>query len=202
MKSIFSRFSRQHQIWAALFIGFISCVSPAMADVYNFSFTDLSSQSLVGGGTFSFDGSAGFGTFPLSSLPNFDFNFNIGPSHFTTDELVTWPDNVAVLFSNQNVYFSGLDSSGLNDQIIEFVGPDNDALYFFTPNGNPFFAAQDSSGQEYFGTYAVAPEPGSGLMMAVLPLAFITWRFSLRRQVQKVPVRSRLRSAGVKCSIA
>lgn len=178
---LFNNIRSVYGIRAVLLVASMAGALPIRADVYPLTFNEFETEQQVGSGVFSFNGHASNGTFELNNLPNFNFDFTLGSSNFTTEELQTPISDIAVLLSNGSVYFSSVDTSGPAGASVEFNGPNNQLL-LFTPEGNSAFVAIDSSGFAYLGTYSAAPEPGYGLIIAGLALVFVPWRFAIRRR--------------------
>ena len=140
------------------------------AESFSVQFTDSFSPggAIIGTGTLSFDGVYGDGTYLISSLTNFDVNFTIGGTTFTTANIDTSNQayqEVVIYNGGTEFYF---DSAGSNygttySGSVDFTGP---ASYSLTTEPNGFgptpldlYHASTADGS-YFGTYEeVTPEP-------------------------------------------
>jgi hypothetical protein len=159
-------------ISVALATATIALPFKAEALTFNFEFdntpdgTGTVTPPFVGTGTFSFDGDPGDGDFALTSLPNFNFSFNIGANTFTNANIATPVANVlvriATVGSDRFVNFGG-SGGGPNNGSIDFSGP---GILTFQPNfGSLYFSAP------FFGTYQgiavtdtpAVPEPATVL---------------------------------------
>lgn len=128
--------------------------APAHALSFDFLFDNSPDGTLtppiVGTGTFSFDGDPGLRDFALTSLPNFNFLFDIDTSSFSNADSVTPLDNVLVRISQIGSDFSvsfGGSQGGPNNGSIDFNNagdvlsfqPDFGNLYFSNPTEGQFF---------------------------------------------------------------
>lgn len=156
----------------------VTAATPTEAAVFNFTF-DLSPNAtvtapFVGSGTFSFDGVATAGTYALTSLSNYGFDFTVNGNNFTNADLATPASNIAVAItlmgSDLLVNFGG-SAGGPFGGSADFVGAGG-AILSFQPNfGSLYFSGSS------FGTYqgiqtTSIPEPMSASLM-VLGLAGI-----------------------------
>ena len=137
---------------------------------------------IVGTGTFSFDGDPGDGTFPLSTLPNFEFFFDFSGDTFTEDDIaVTNIANVLVIISTngstRNVVFDGSSGTSTGGSI-DF---ENDISSFLTfqPSGGMLYASNTVI-TGLLGTFEgvasdeppTTPEPTSLLALLGIGLSF------------------------------
>jgi hypothetical protein len=129
----------------------------------------------VGTGTFSFDGDPGDGEFALTSLPNFDFFFDVSGATFTNADIATPVANVTAIISTNGsdrfVNFGGTGGGPFGGSL-DFVNAASQVLTF-QANGGPLYERSDAGlGGTYVGTTPATPEsvpePASGLGLLML----------------------------------
>ena len=169
--------------------------APAHALSFDFLFDNSPDGTvtppIVGAGTFSFDGDPGLGDFALTSLPNFDFAFNIDTSSFSNADIATPLDNVLVRISQIGSDFSvsfGGSSGGPNLGSIDFNNagdvlsfqPDFGSLYFSVPAKGQFFGT-------YQGIATSAPPPchSCASVPGPLPLLGVGAAFGFSRKIRR-----------------
>ncbi|WP_198648967.1 PEP-CTERM sorting domain-containing protein [Cyanothece sp. BG0011] len=130
---------------------------------------------IVGTGTFSFDGDPGDGTFALTSLPNFDFFFDVNGATFTNADIATPVANVTAVIStigsDRFVNFSGTGGGPFGGSIDFVNGLGNNIT--FQPGGGSLYQRPDIGvGGTYIGTVSATPEsvpePASALGLLML----------------------------------
>ncbi|WP_224413059.1 PFE-CTERM domain-containing protein [Oscillatoria salina] len=150
----------------------VSASLPAQAFSVTFSFDNTPSgaidSTIVGTGTFSYDGDLGNGTFGLTTLPNYSFNFNFGGTNFFDNADIATPvANVLVQISESNgTRFVNFGGSG--------GGPNGGSIDFAT-SGNPNFnrlSFQPGFGGLYF------TDSGFGDYVASTPATAVPFEFS------------------------
>jgi hypothetical protein len=144
--------------------------SLAQAASFNFQFDNTAdgtvTDPIVGTGTFTFDGDPGVGTFALTSLSNYAFNFTFGGLTFTNAEIATPVANVQVQISDlggvRSLRFGG-SGGGPFVGSLDFLG---ESSLSFQPNfGSLYFQGG------FFGTYEAievaseVPEPSTALLL-------------------------------------
>jgi len=182
-------------------IGVISTAKVASAAVFNIDFDNTFDNTLsppfVGSGIFSFDGTATDGTYNLTSLSNYEFDFTVGSSTFTNTDISTsdiGEVQVVIYDSGSQIYFSNSDSSGFGNGplsgSIDFTGTSGDYLTFEPPAfGSPpldLYGAEDSNGNSYEGTYGATsvPEASSdlgNLFLISLGVGYLFRRYSTNK---------------------
>lgn len=141
----------------------------ANAATFNLSFDDTFDDTLaapfVGEGTFYFDGTLPDGTYTLSSLSNYTFNFEFNDGFvFNTDSIISDPGIVLVILSDngsgQQVNFDKIGgfpttTYGGSLEFESFASPDN----ILTPDPSYILSFEISFGQpNYIPTlYAILP---------------------------------------------
>lgn len=153
----------------------------AQAAVFNFQFDTTPDGTvtppIAGVGTFSFDGPPVAGTFSLTSLPNYDFEFFFaGGTTFTTADITTPVANVEVaislLGSDFSVNFGG-SGGGEGSGSIDFNNGGNELS--FQPDFGSLYRLNES-----IGTYqGITPVPGP------LPLLGAGAAFGWSRKIRK-----------------
>ncbi|MEC4893544.1 MAG: hypothetical protein SAL07_10160 [Oscillatoria sp. PMC 1051.18] len=153
----------------------VSASLPAQAFSVTFSFDTTPSGTIdsptIGTGTFSYDGDLGNGTFGLTTLPNYSFNFNFGGTDFFDNANIATPvANVLVQISESNgtrfVNFGGTGG-----------GPFGGSIDFVT-SGNPNF--NGLTFQPGFGSFYQTNNPGNafGDYVASTPATAVPFEFS------------------------
>lgn len=179
--------------------------SAANALTFNFAFDNTNdggvNSPLVGTGTFNFDGDPGDGTFSLSDLPNYNFNFEFNTGDvFTTSDITTPIDEVLTIISSntsaREVNFSNINPSGSGTEggSIDFLNASGSILSFEPPGfgGNLDLYFVDSQGNSYFGNYqglAVSSVPEPSTNVALLTFSAVGVGSLLRRKQKKVTVK-------------
>lgn len=148
---------------------------PAEATVFNFTF-DASPDGTVtapyvGTGTFSFDGTAAAGTYALTSLSNYAFDFTVDGIQFTNANLATPVANIAVAITLSGtdllVNFGGSMGGPFNGSA-DFLGPGNTPLSFQPNFGSLYFSnASFGTYQGILSTASAIPEPVSVALLAI-----------------------------------
>jgi hypothetical protein len=166
-----------------LWAGLAFSLGIARANDFNVIFTDsLTDNSLVGSGTFDFDGNLGDGTYLLSSLTNVNFDFTVDGATFTNSDLDT--SNLAnievVIYEGGNNFYFDTDCfntpgcySKEADAALDFVDQNFGYILATVPNDDQappldFYGALGPGGviEGYYGTLAgLAPEPGTLLLL-------------------------------------
>lgn len=143
---------------------------PAEATVFNFNFDATFDGTVtapyVGSGTFSFDGPALVGTYALTSLSNYAFDFTVNGFQFTNAELATPVANIAVAITLAGtdllVNFGGSGGGPFNGSV-DFVGT---RLLTLQPNFGPRYQSNTGSSGTFQGVSAI-PEPMSAALLAI-----------------------------------
>ncbi len=150
----------------------------SQAVTFNFKFDNTPNATvtdpIVGTGTFSFDGDPGDGKFALTSLPNFNFFFNVVGDSFTNANIVTPVANI----------FAKIETIG-SDRFVNFGGsgggPFGGSIDFINAPAGPL-SFQPNFGRLYFskaglGTYEgkvqadVTPVPEPTTILGLLSLS-------------------------------
>lgn len=179
---------------AGLAAATLAHATSAHALVFDFQFDNIFNglplePPIIGTGTFSFDGHPGSGTFPLTSLPNYAFSFNINSLSFDTADMATPPSDVNAVItragSNWSLNFAG-NNSGPYGGSLDFVNGITGLS--FQPFGGPlYFAVSDNALPEpdIGGTYqALAPVP------VPLPALGVSAAFAFSRSLRKRSARA------------
>lgn len=150
----------------------MAATTPAEAAVFKFTFDGTFDAAVtppyVGAGTFSFDGAATAGTYALSSLNNFAFDFTINGINFTNANLSTPVNHIAVSIASLGqdlvVNFGG-SGGGPYGGSADFTGSGSQLSF------QPGFGSLYFSGSSY-GTYQgildtghAVPEPMSAALV-------------------------------------
>lgn len=153
-------------------------VSPlkSQALTFDFKFDNTPNATVtspfVGTGTFSFDGDPGDGTFALTSLPNFNFSFNVNGNSFTNTALATPLANILArietIGSDRFINFGG-SGGGPFGGSIDFVnaGP----LSFQPGFGSLYFSGAGLGTYQGIAQADVTPVPEPGSMLGLLGLS-------------------------------
>ncbi|HEY9690889.1 MAG TPA: PEP-CTERM sorting domain-containing protein [Oculatellaceae cyanobacterium] len=179
--------------------------SAANAITFNFIFDNTDdggvNSPLVGSGIFNFDGDPGDGTFSLSDLPNYNFNFELNTGDvFTTSDITTPIDEVLTIISSntsaREVNFSNINGfgSGTEGGSIDFRNASGSVLSFEPPGtgGNLDLYFVTAQGDSYFGNYqgiAVSSVPEPSTNLALLTFSAVGVGLLLRRKQKKVTVK-------------
>ncbi|WP_107670671.1 PEP-CTERM sorting domain-containing protein [Cyanothece sp. BG0011] len=120
----------------------------------------------MGTGTFSFDGDPGDGEFALTSLPNFNFFFDVAGATFTTADIASSVTNVTAIIStigsDRFVNFSGTlggTGGGPFGGSLDFVNGVGNNLSFQPGGGSLYQRFDISLGGTYIGTVPATPVP-------------------------------------------
>lgn len=158
------RHRRASYLFPITLVTALAVVLPAKAD--NFLLDFVVDSSLVGTGTFSYDGHLSDGTYLVDTLPGYTFNFTVGGDTFTNADISTPISAVEVVIYDcgSQLYFDNTGNfTGREGGSLDF---DRGPLYLsFEPSyiGPPpldAFIALNSAGIFYSGTYGTAvPEP-------------------------------------------
>ena len=162
-----------------LLAGFALPLGMARADDFNFTLTDFfAGNAVVGTGSFSFDDNLGDGTYLLTSLTNYNIEFNVDGDTFTNADIAgtNLPDVEVVIYNGgTNFYFDTdcTDNScyGPEGGSLDFADADTPGFGLSTePNyfGNPPLDLYQAAGPdgESFGTYdAPVPEPSTLMLL-------------------------------------
>ncbi|QSJ15561.1 PEP-CTERM sorting domain-containing protein [Nostoc sp. UHCC 0702] len=156
----------------------VIAVSPhkSQALTFDFQFDNTPDGTVtppfVGTGTFSFDGDPGNGTFALTSLPNFNFSFNVNGNSFTNTDILTPVANILAKIetngSDRFVNFGG-SGGGFFGGSIDFR---NANFLTFQPNFGSLYGTTGG-----FGTYQgivpkdVTPVPEPASILGLLGLS-------------------------------
>lgn len=170
--------------------GFTLSLGVARANDYNVSFTDFQ-VGQVGTGTFSFNANVGDGTYLLTNLPGYNFDFNVEGDTFDNSNLDT--SNLAnlevVVYDNgHNFYFDTNCNGGPNcygvqhGGALEFDDASNADFYLSTePNsvGLPPLDEYTANGPNGFsqGIYTATPEPETLWLLGTGLAALMIRRF-------------------------
>lgn len=139
----------------------LASAAPAQASVFNFNF-DASPDGtvtgpFVGTGTFSFTGTATAGTFSLSSLSGYAFDFTVNGNHFTAANLATSVSNILVSITSSGqdllAHFGGAGGGPFGGSM-DFVN--GGANLSFQPAFGPLYFSGSSFGT-YEGVLSTAP---------------------------------------------
>ncbi len=152
---------------------------PAGAASFTIKFDDISDGILkppfVGSGSFSFDGLATDGTFPLLSLENFSFDVDFSGDVFSNAHIATPLDEVLIVISGigTQVNFANINGAGSGGYggSIDFDNANNVVEQFisFEPSyGTPPLANRYVT-DSFFGNY--------GTSSTVIPLPPAIWLF-------------------------
>lgn len=181
---------------AGLAAATLAHATSAHAIVFDFQFDNIFNglplePPIIGTGTFSFDGYPGSGVFPLTSLPNYAFSFNVNDLSFNTADMATPPSDVNAVITrignDWSLNFEG-DNSGPYGGSLDFVNGITGLS--FQPSGGPlYFAVSDNAlpDSDIEGTYqALAPVP----VPAPLPALGVSAAFAFSRSLRKRSARA------------
>ncbi|WP_066342019.1 PEP-CTERM sorting domain-containing protein [Azohydromonas lata] len=150
----------------------VAAAVPAEAAVFKFTFDSTFDGTVtppyVGAGTFSFDGAATAGTYALSSLSNFAFDFTIHGVNFTNANLSTPVNHIAVSIASLGqdlvVNFGG-SGGGLYGGSADFT--ESGSQLSFQPNFGSLFFSGSAYGtyQGILDTSHAVPEPMSAALV-------------------------------------
>jgi len=161
---------------------------------------DATTPPFVGRGTFSFDGEVENGTFSLSSLLNYNFNFEFDKgSTFKNSDIITPINEVLIIItsipSGHQVKFSNtvLSNSSGGPGSINFLNSSGGYLSFEPPgigNLDLYFITAPGREGEYTGNYEgtvktieTIPEPTSNL--GLLSLSILGTGTLVKRKLQQ-----------------
>ena len=170
--------------------------APANALSFDFLFDNSPDGTvtppIVGTGTFSFDGDPGLGDFSLTSLPNFNFAFNVDNFTFTNADIATPLDNVLVrisqIGSELSVGFGG-SGGGPNNGSIDFNS--SSAILTFQPNFGSLYGSSSSDFSSFlFGTYQGIVAERTSSVPGPLPFLGVGAAFGFSRKIRR-RIRSR-----------
>ena len=172
MKSICTKST----MWFLLLLGITH--HAANAAYFDIFFDDSSDGAvappIVGSGSFSFDGVATDGVFPLLSLTNYSFNFNFSGNTFSNADINTPLSEILIVISGSGsqVNFANINEfgSGSSSGSIDFFKPSNPVEHTlsFEPSDGTVIAIQYFT-DNFFGDYGSlsnVPVPAAAWLFA------------------------------------